>query len=75
MSYWKDVFHKVVFPEALLAQGRDKLKDVDKQIVDETIYIFGFAMRESGYKPCTKPGGCVVLRQCENAKAHTAALR
>lgn len=68
MSYWKDVFHNVKFPEALLAQGREKLKEADKQIVDETIYVFGFAMRESGYKPCTKPGGCVVLRQCENCK-------
>lgn len=67
-----DKFFPLEFPESVLEQARQRLTIADKQVVDETITPFIYAMQAVGYTASLHPSGCLLLSECQNCKSSYA---
>ncbi|ECN1823624.1 hypothetical protein AAE416_005044 [Escherichia coli] len=65
-------FFPLIFPAPVLEQVRQRLAVADKQVIDETITGFTYAMQAVGYTPSLHPAGCLILSECQNCKSSYA---
>ncbi|VAK79585.1 Uncharacterised protein [Enterobacter cloacae] len=65
-------FSTIVFPATVLEQARQRLAAADKQVIDETITGFMYAMQGLGYTASLHPSGCLLLSECQNCKSSYA---
>ncbi|EOR7868428.1 hypothetical protein FYL99_RS25885 [Escherichia coli] len=65
-------FTPLIFSPPVLEQVRQRLAVADKQVIDETITGFTYAMQAVGYTPSLHPSGCLILSECQNCKSSYA---